>query len=92
MIRIEIARRVLVKQGKGRHRINPVSVIFEPDLASALEEVARWQEVTEDSATMPFEVARLYDNAAYLAHLRDTNSDSFNPEPLKVIKAHDSPR
>ena len=92
MIRIEIARRVLVKQGKGRHRINPVSVIFEPDLASALEEVARWQEVTEDSATKPFEVARLYDNAAYLAHLRDTNSDSFNPEPLKVIKAHDSPR
>ena len=92
MIRIEISRRVLVKQGKGRHRINPVSVIFEPDLASALEEVARWQEVTEDSATMPFEVARLYDNAAYLAHLRDTNSDSFNPEPLKVIKAHDSPR
>ncbi len=87
MIRIEITRRVLVKQGKGRNRINPVSVIFEPDLESALEEVARWQEVTEDSKTMPFEVARLYDNATYVAHLYATSPDSFNPEPLKVIKA-----
>ena len=85
MIRIEITRRVLVKQGKGRNRINPVSVIFEPDLASALEEVARWQEVTEDSATMPFEVARLYDNDAYMDHLRQTTSATFNPEPLRVI-------
>ena len=85
MIRIEITRRVLVKQGKGRNHINPVSVIFEPDLESALEEVARWQEVTEDSATMPFEVARLYDNDAYLVHLRRTTSVTFNPEPLRVI-------
>ena len=87
MIRIEITRRILVKNGKGRNRINPISVVYESDLADALAEVARWQEVTEDSETMPFVQARIYDNATWKAYNETHKGGAFNPPAIKVISA-----
>jgi hypothetical protein len=89
MIRIEITRKVLVKQGKGRNKINPVSVIFETTLDEALVEVSRWQEVNEDTATMPFQSAVLYDDEIFRDYLRSWSSKDgpFDPTPLRVIKS-----
>jgi len=84
MIRIEITRRVLLKQGRGRNRIDPVSVLFEPTLEEALAEVARWQEVTEDSATMPFLEARLYNQDDFL---RQLYANPERPKPFQIITA-----
>jgi hypothetical protein len=84
MIRIEIARRVLVKQGKGRNKIDPVSVLFEATLEEALAEVARWQEVTEDSATMPFMEARLYKQDDFLRQIYTSHE---RPKPFQIITA-----
>ncbi len=87
MIRIEITRRVLVKNGKGRNRINPISVVYEPTLEEAMIEVARWQEVTEDSATMPFAEARIYDNATWQAYNNAHKGGTFAPPAIKIITA-----
>lgn len=78
MIRLEIERHILLKQGRGRNRINPNSIIHVEDMAEAREEIEAFRE-NACPETMPFKEARIYDYDAFRA-------DPLRAVPLEVVR------
>lgn len=75
MIRIEIIRRIDCNQGKGRNRVNPVSVFFAETVAEAIEDIRATARAAQEIAPgyMPMTDVLFYDREA------------FNANPLKAV-------
>jgi len=88
MVRIEITRRLDCKQGKGRNRINPTTIIHEATEAEAVAEIRALRIAGDEIAPgyMPIIEAHFYDFDAFAAWVK--NGGSRNPpRPFRTLSA-----